>query len=89
MKESFFKTVYELCLVSLCQTWIKDPAYAPDLAPSDFSLFLRLKAEFRGNIFETDDEVTGAVEEFLGVLDKTGFERVSNAQEALDKMDTM
>lgn len=49
------------------------PAYSPDLAPSDFYLFPQLKAQLRGRKFETDDDVIGAVEAFLGSCDKNWF----------------
>jgi transposase len=39
------------------------PPYSPDLAPSDFVLFPKLKSELRGHHFRTDDEVIHAVEE--------------------------
>ncbi|XP_071083734.1 histone-lysine N-methyltransferase SETMAR-like [Haliotis cracherodii] len=41
------------------------PPYSPDLAPSDFHLFPRLKKHLRGRRFE-DDELTAAVEVWLG-----------------------
>ncbi|XP_071102349.1 histone-lysine N-methyltransferase SETMAR-like [Haliotis cracherodii] len=42
------------------------PPYSPDLAPSDFHLFPRLKKHLRGRRFEDDDELTAAVEGWLG-----------------------
>ncbi|XP_046976362.1 histone-lysine N-methyltransferase SETMAR-like [Vanessa cardui] len=41
------------------------PPYSPDLAPSDFYLFPRLKEHLRGKKFEDNSEVMAAVEEFL------------------------
>ncbi|XP_048243687.1 histone-lysine N-methyltransferase SETMAR-like [Haliotis rufescens] len=41
------------------------PPYSPDLAPSDFHLFPRLKKHLRGRRFEDDDELTAAVEGWL------------------------
>jgi len=35
------------------------PPYSPDLAPSDFHLFLQLKKHLAGKIFDDDDEVQG------------------------------
>ncbi|XP_048251006.1 histone-lysine N-methyltransferase SETMAR-like [Haliotis rufescens] len=42
------------------------PPYSPDLAPSDFHLFPRLKKHLRGRRFEDDDELAAAVEGWLG-----------------------
>ena len=33
------------------------PPYSPDVAPSDFHLFLHLKKHFAGKKFDDDDEV--------------------------------
>ena len=40
------------------------PPYSPDLAPSDFFLFSKLKKELRGQRYEDDDELMLAVEGF-------------------------
>ena len=42
---------------------IPHSAYSPDLAPSDFFLFLNLKKDIRGFHFRSDEEVVTAVEE--------------------------
>uniref|UniRef100_A0A673AZF9 Tc1-like transposase DDE domain-containing protein n=1 Tax=Sphaeramia orbicularis TaxID=375764 RepID=A0A673AZF9_9TELE len=49
------------------------PPYSPDLAPSDFYLFPKLKSHLRGRHFRNDDDVVHAVEEFLGDQDVTFF----------------
>lgn len=41
------------------------PPYSPDLAPSDYHLFPKLKSVLRGQRFESDDDVMHAVETFL------------------------
>ena len=41
------------------------PPYSPDLAPSDFYLFPKLKSHIRGRHFESDDDVIKAVESYL------------------------
>lgn len=41
------------------------PPYSPDLAPSDFYLFPKLKFELKGKHFANDDDVIAAVEIFL------------------------
>ena len=41
------------------------PPYSPDLAPSDFHLFPKLKESLRGQRFQTDDDVMAAVNEWF------------------------
>ena len=41
------------------------PAYSPDLAPSDFWLFPKLKKFLKGQRFSTDDEVENATRKCL------------------------
>jgi hypothetical protein len=50
------------------------PAYSPDLVPSDYHLFGPLQDASRGRRFTSDEEVKGAVHEWLGtsVLKSTG-----------------
>lgn len=55
----------------------EDPPYSPDLAPSDFYLFPRLKEHFRGQKIEDDSEVMAAVEAFWESQDKDFFLRES------------
>uniref|UniRef100_A0A3B5BAW3 Mos1 transposase HTH domain-containing protein n=1 Tax=Stegastes partitus TaxID=144197 RepID=A0A3B5BAW3_9TELE len=47
--------------------------YSPDLAPSDFYLFPKLRSHFGGRHFQSDDEVIRAVEEYLDAQDATFF----------------
>lgn len=51
------------------------PPYSPDLAPSDFYLFPRLKEHLRGTKFEDDEEVKAAVHDFLGTQDEDFFSK--------------
>lgn len=44
---------------------MEHPPYSPDLAPSDFYLFPRLKEHLRGQKFEDDDAVVASVHDFL------------------------
>ena len=44
---------------------LEHPPYSPDLAPSDYYLFPKLKKELCGRHFDTDDDVIGAVNQFL------------------------
>ncbi|XP_060555546.1 histone-lysine N-methyltransferase SETMAR-like [Ruditapes philippinarum] len=40
---------------------LRHPPYSPDLAPLDFCVFPRLKADLRGRRFDTEDEIKYAV----------------------------
>ena len=53
---------------------IPHPAYSPDLAPSDFFLFLILKKDIRGLHFRSDEEVVMAVEEWVNGKDPDFFQ---------------
>ena len=52
---------------------IPHPAYSPDLAPSDFSLFPNLKKDIRGLHFRSDEEVVTAVEVWVNGKDPDFF----------------
>jgi len=41
------------------------PPYSPDLAPSDFNLFLHLKKYLGGKRFDDDDDLKVAVQKWL------------------------
>lgn len=41
------------------------PPYSPDLAPSDYQLFPKLKEQLSGQRFRSDKEVKGEVARFL------------------------
>ncbi|KAL0822131.1 hypothetical protein ABMA28_004265 [Loxostege sticticalis] len=49
------------------------PPYSPDLAPSDFHLFPKLKEHIRGTKFADDDAVMAAVNEFFESQEKDFF----------------
>ena len=40
------------------------PAYSPDLAPSDYFLFLHFKKHLKGNHYDSDEEVVAAVRQW-------------------------
>ena len=46
-------------------TTLPHPSYSPDLAPSDFFLFPKLKECIKGNHYESDDDVKSAVRAWL------------------------
>lgn len=52
---------------------LEHPPYSPDLAPSDFYLFPRLKEHLRGKKFLNDNEVMAAVEAYLESREKDFF----------------
>ena len=52
---------------------IPNPAYSPDLAPSDFFLFPNLKKDIHGLHFRSDEEVLTAVEEWVNGKDPDFF----------------
>ena len=54
-------------------TELEHPPYSPDLAPSDFFLFPKLKKELRGRRFSNSSEVTQATEAYFDRQDKTFF----------------
>ena len=49
---------------------IEHPPYSPDLAPSDFHLFSKLKTAISGTHFQSDDDVIRAVDDFLNRQEK-------------------
>ncbi|KAG8289537.1 hypothetical protein J6590_102429 [Homalodisca vitripennis] len=53
---------------------VRSPALQPDLAPSDYHLFLHMKRERGGQRFETDDEVKTVVDSWLHSLAVTFYE---------------
>jgi len=53
---------------------IEYPPYSPDLAPSDYYLFLKLKKELGGRHFETNDDVIYTVNQFLDDQDADFYE---------------
>lgn len=54
---------------------VEHPPYSPDLAPSDFYLFPRLKEHLRGKKFDDDSDVMAAVEDFFESQDKYFFSK--------------
>ena len=44
---------------------IPHPAYSPDLAPNDFFLFPKMKKDIHGCHFQSQEEITTAVEEWV------------------------
>jgi len=49
------------------------PPYSPDLAPSDFCLFPKLKLFLAGQHYSSNQEATAAVEEYFADLTKNHY----------------
>ena len=52
---------------------IKHPPNSPDFAPSDFHLFSKLKKAISGTLFQSGDDDTHIVEDFLDSQEKDFF----------------
>lgn len=52
---------------------IPHPPYSPDLAPSDFHLFPKLKLFLAGKKFKTDEEVIAATEQYFDSLEEDHY----------------
>jgi len=52
---------------------LEHPPYSPDLAPSDFYLFPKLKLFLTGQRFSSNQEVIAAVEEYFADLTKNHY----------------
>lgn len=69
---------------------VEHAPYSPDLAPSDFHLFPKLKQHLGGQRFETDEELQEAVTKFLHGLAadffEAGFQKwISRQQKCVEK----
>ena len=49
------------------------PPYFPDMAPSDFYLFPKLKSHLRGTQYGSNEDVIAAVNEYLGDQEKAFY----------------
>ena len=68
------KSVVAMAAINDCGfELVQHPPYSPDLAPSDFHLFPKLKKAISGSHFQSDDDVILAVEDFLEGQDKDFF----------------
>ena len=53
---------------------VMHPLYSPDLAPTDYHLFARLKKQLRGVIFHSDEELINAVQHYFDAQPPSFFE---------------
>jgi len=60
-------------MTSLKFTVVPHPPYSPDLAPSDFWLFPKLKQTLKGQHFSSDAEVEAAVRKWISSQPETFF----------------
>ena len=83
-------------MVALCDCsfeLVDHPPYSPDLAPSDYFLFPKMKQHLAGKQYRTGDEVISAVDDFFedqdesfytkGIHTATPMEEVCGSQERL------
>lgn len=59
-------------------TELDHPPYSPDMAPTDYYLFSKLKKYLRGKRFSNDDELKAAVLDYFQGLDSEFFLKASN-----------
>jgi hypothetical protein len=60
---------------------IRHLPYSPDLAPSDFYLFRKLKGAFAGREFVSTDELPLAIRELTGSIGRAELRSVFDAWE--------
>jgi len=60
-------------MTSLKFTVVPHPPYSPDLAPSDFWLFPKLKETLKGQHFSSDAKVEAAVRKWISSQPETFF----------------
>ena len=66
-----YKSVIAMAAIYDCGfELIEHPPYSPDLAPSDFHLFPKLKIAISGTYFQSDNDVIHAVDDFLNGQEK-------------------
>jgi len=60
-------------IIELKLSALKHPPYSPDLAPSDFYFFNRMKKEMRGHHFSDAEAIKTFVNEWIHTLDADFF----------------
>jgi len=63
-------------------TVVPHPPYSPDLAPSDFSLFPKLKMKLKVRRFQTLEEIQTGLQNILNTLRENDFQEVSKTGSA-------
>jgi len=54
-------------------TVIDHPPYSPDLAPTDYALFPRVKSHLKGRLFDSISDIQKSVTSTLNTIAKDGF----------------
>ena len=57
-------------------TVLEHPAYSPDLAPSDFFLFPKIKEKLKGRHFEDTDDIRSTTKAALKVIPQNQFQKL-------------
>ncbi len=66
---------YDAKLHKLPFDFLLHPPYSPDLAPSDFYLFVDLKKMLAGNRFDSNEEVITKISAYFKVKNKSFFQK--------------
>jgi len=65
------------------------PPHSPDLAPSDFFLFPKMKLKLKGRRLDTIEEIQGESQRVLDTLDRKGLSgSVPNMEETVGPVST-
>ena len=85
----YSSVIFELKSLSVgrCEI-LPHPPYSPDMAPSDFYLFPKLKSHLHGSQYGSNEGVIEAVNEYLGDQDQEkafNFEGLRKLQQRLAK----
>ena len=72
-RSSYVSSSFWFILVYLHYELLENPTYSPDLAPSDFCLFPKLKFFLAGQGFSSNQEAIAAVEGYFADLTKNHY----------------
>ena len=64
-------------------TVVPHPPYLPDLAPSDFFLFPKLKMKLKGRRFQTSEEIQAESQAVLNTLQEMTSKNISKTGSAV------
>ena len=73
------KSVIAIAAIHNCGFKLIEHPHSPDLAPSDFHLFPKLKTAISGTHFQSDDDVIHAVDDLLNSQEKDFFKSGTEA----------
>jgi hypothetical protein len=72
-QSSYVSSSFWFILIYLHYELLENPHYSPDLAPSDFCLFPKLKIFLAGQRFSSNQEVIAAVVRYFADLTKNHY----------------